>query len=44
MGSAILGLVVLDSIEKQAEQAMRDKPVSSVPPLLDAIPSQEFLS
>jgi hypothetical protein len=31
-GGVILGLVVLGSIRKQAEQAMRSKPVSSTPP------------
>ena len=32
MGGAIPGLVVLGSLRKQAEQAMRSKPVSSTPP------------
>jgi hypothetical protein len=34
MGGAILGLVVLGCIRKQAEQAMGSKPGSSIPPLL----------
>jgi hypothetical protein len=32
VGGAIPGLVVLDTIRKQTEQAMRSKPVSSTPP------------
>jgi hypothetical protein len=32
MGGAILGLMVLDSIRKQAEQAMMSKPVRNTPP------------
>jgi hypothetical protein len=32
VGGAIPGLVVLGSIRKQAEQARRSKPVSSIPP------------
>jgi hypothetical protein len=32
VGGAISGLLVLDSIRKQAEQAMMSKPVSSTPP------------
>jgi hypothetical protein len=32
VGSAIPGLVVLDSIRKQAEQAKGSKPVSNIPP------------
>jgi hypothetical protein len=32
VGGAIPGLIVLDSIRKQAEQAKRSKPVSNIPP------------
>jgi len=32
MGGTIPGLVVLDSIRKQAEQARGSKPVSNIPP------------
>jgi hypothetical protein len=32
VGGAILELVVLGSMRKQAEQAIRSKPVSSTPP------------
>jgi hypothetical protein len=32
MGEAISGLVVLDSIREQAEQARGSKPVSNIPP------------
>jgi hypothetical protein len=32
VGDAIPGLVILGSIRKQAEQTMRSKPISSVPP------------
>ena len=40
VGGVIPGLVVLSSIRKQAEQAMRSKPVSSTPPwsLLQVLP------
>ena len=31
MGGAIPGLLILDSIRKQAEQVMGSKPVSSIP-------------
>jgi hypothetical protein len=51
VGGAILGLVVLDSIRKQAVQIMRSKPVSSPAPwpLLQLLPPRfllcfEFLS
>ena len=46
VGGAIPGLVVLGSIRKQAEQAMRSKPVSSTPPwpLLQLLPpGSDFL-
>ena len=33
VAGVISGLVVLGSVRKQAEQAMRSKPVSSTPPL-----------
>lgn len=32
MGGVIPGLVILGSIKKQAEQAMKSKPVNSTPP------------
>jgi hypothetical protein len=32
VGGAISGLVVLDSIREQAEQARRSKPVKNIPP------------
>jgi hypothetical protein len=32
VGGAIRGLVILDSIRKQAEQARGSKPVSNIPP------------
>ena len=32
VGGAIVGLMVLDSIRKQAEQARESKPISSTPP------------
>jgi hypothetical protein len=32
VGGGILGLVVLDSIRKQAEQARGSKPVRNIPP------------
>ena len=50
VGDATLGLVVLGSIRKQAEKAMRYKPVSSTPPwslyqiLLQVPVLLEFLS
>lgn len=39
VSSAILGLVVLGCIEKQAEQIMGSKPVSSTPPGLRSVPA-----
>ena len=34
MGGTISGLVVLDSIREQAEQARRSKPAKNIPPWL----------
>ena len=44
MGGAFPGLVVLGSIRKQAEQAMRSKPISSISSCFQVTGLLEFLS
>jgi len=44
VGGATFGRVALDSIKKQAEQVMRNKPVSSISPWLSSAPASRFLA